>query len=255
MIIMNEKILDQISSKYKIALLTTFNYDLDYFDNQIFYKFFSNGIKDISVFVDSEQLQESLNKQKTNLGIRYSVIPFKMNKSFHPKVILLLDDTKAKLIVGSLNLTEKGYTFNQEIFNSFEYDKDNQENLNLIIDAFKFFKRLNEISNEKDNEIFNKANDITYLKRNDIDGEIKFINNLDKSIYEQVIEYIKGNIKSIDIAVPYYDDDIRALSHIEEKHPNASIKLYIQNQKSTFPQKLYPNYKNKIFKFKKILCN
>ena len=44
-------------------------------------------------------------------------------------------------------------------------------------DSFKFFKRLNEISNEKDNEIFNKANDITYLKRNDIST-----NQLDKAI-------------------------------------------------------------------------
>lgn len=121
---MNEKIFETLSGKYKIALLTTYNLDLEYFDNNIFYKFFANGIKDVSIFVDSNQLQESLKKHKTNLGIRYSVIPFKMSKSFHPKVILLLDDTKAKLVVGSLNLTEKGYSHNQEIYNCFEYDKE-----------------------------------------------------------------------------------------------------------------------------------
>lgn len=252
---MNEKILDQISGNYKIVLLTTFNYDLDYFDNQILYKFLSNKIKDISVFVDREQLQQSLNKQKTNLGVMYSVIPFKMNKSFHPKIILLLDDFKAKLIVGSSNLTEKGYSSNQEIFNYFEYDKDNQDNLNLIIDAYNFFKRLIELSNEKDNEILNKINDISYLKRTNVDGKIKFIDNLDDSIYNKTMKYINKEIKSIDIAVPYYDNDASALNYIEENHSNTKIKLYIQNEKSTFPQKLYTKYENNIFKFKNVKCN
>ena len=252
---MNGKIFETLSGKYKIALLTTFNYDLEYFDNNIFYKFFVNGIKDVSVFVDSNQLQESLKKQKTNLGIRYSVIPFKMTKSFHPKVILLLDDSKAKLVVGSLNLTEKGYSHNQEIYNSFVYDKDNQDNLNLIIEAYKFFLKLNELSDEHDEEIFNKIKNIPYINRSVSEGEIKFISNLEESIYDQATKYVKGIIKKIDIAVPFYDNEASALSKIEELHPAADIKLYIQNEKSTFPQKLYDEYENKIYKFKKISCN
>ena len=252
---MNEKIFETLSGKYKIALLTTFNYDLEYFDNNIFYKFFVNGIKDVSVFVDSNQLQESLKKQKTNLGIRYSVIPFKMTKSFHPKVILLLDDSKAKLVVGSLNLTEKGYSHNQEIYNSFVYDKDNQDNINLIIEAYKFFLKLNELSDEHDEEIFNKIKHIPYINRSVSEGEIKFISNLEESIYDQATKYVKGIIKKIDIAVPFYDNEASALSKIEELHPDADIKLYIQNEKSTFPQKLYDEYENKIYKFKKISCN
>ena len=252
---MNEKIFEALSGKYKIALLTTYNFDLEYFDNNIFYNFFVNGIKNVSVFVDSNQLQESLKKHKTNLGIRYSVIPFKMNKSFHPKVILLLDDTKAKLFVGSLNLTERGYSHNQEIYNSFEYDNDHQENLNLIIDAYKFFMRLNELTEEHDEEIFNRAASIPFLNRNKITGKIKFINNLDESIYNQVFKNIEGTIRHIDIAVPYYDDEVSVLTSIEKNYPKSDIQLYIQNEKSNFPENLYENYKDKILKFKKISCN
>lgn len=252
---MNEKIFETLSGKYKIALLTTYNLDLEYFDNNIFYKFFANGIKDVSIFVDSNQLQESLKKHKTNLGIRYSVIPFKMSKSFHPKVILLLDDTKAKLVVGSLNLTEKGYSHNQEIYNCFEYDKEHQENINLIIDAYKFFLRLNELSEEHDEEILNRVASIPYLNRNDVNGKTKLISSLDESIYKQALSNIEGTIKHIDIAVPYYDNEASALFALENYHPEADIQLYIQNEKSTFPQKMYENYKSKIIKFRKITCN
>ena len=258
---MNEKVIEALSGKYKIALFTTYNFDLEYFDNNIFYKLFVNGIKDVSVFVDSNQLQESLKNKKTNLGIRYSVIPFKMTKSFHPKVILLLDETKAKLLVGSMNLTEKGYSHNQEIYNVFEYDKENQENLNIILEAFKFFERLNEYSEEHDNDLINKLSNIPYLNRNSTKKEIKLIHNLERPIYEQVMDYIEDNIKQIDIAVPFYDTILNydykksALSKIQECHPKAEIKMYIQNEKSTFPQKLYELFKNNIFVFKRVICN
>lgn len=252
---MNEKIFDSISGEYKIALLTTYNMDLDFFDNSIFYKFFVNGLKDVSVFIDFDQLQESLKSRKTNLGIRYSIIPIKMNKSFHPKVVLLLNETKAKLIVGSLNLTETGYSINQEIFNVFEYDRDNQENLNLIIDAYNFFIKLNELSTEKDNEIFKKCSEFIYLNRTNMSGEVYFINNLEKSIFESAVSKMEGTINRIDIAVPYYDNEASALAFLENSNPKAEIKLFIQNEKSTFPQKLYDKYCSKIFKFKRIKCN
>lgn len=250
---MNNKILNELTGKYKVALLTTFNFDLQYFDNIIFSKLFVNGIKYVSVFVDSKQLQESLSKHNTNLGVRYSAIQFKMDKSFHPKVVLLLGENNAKLIVGSLNLTEKGYYSNQEIYNSFEYDKDNTDNLSLIIDAYNFFKKLYDLSDEKDLEIFKQTEDMQYLFRNVEHSKTKFIDNLDKSIFELAISYIDEPIKKVEIAVPYYDNEASALMEIEKKYPN--IKLYVQNDKSTFPKKLYDAYKEKIFKFKKILCN
>lgn len=235
----DEKILTEIedSKGYTIALLTTFNFDINFFERKLLNTLIDNEVRKIELFIDSNELNSALNENRNNnLNKKYIANPIRINSTFHPKVILLLGEEKAKLIVSSANITLSGYTLNNEIFNVFVYDKDNKETLNLINNAINFFIKLNEIAYYKDVNIYETIENLIYYnKSNQCDG-IKLIHNIDAPVIEQLKEIINENINSIDIAVPYYDNELLGYKDISEKFNCKNINLYIQNEKSTFPK-------------------
>lgn len=234
----DKRILDEISNSrgYSIALLTTFNFEISYFERTILSALYDKGIKNIELFVDADELEKAVSESiDNNLNKKYIANPIRINSAFHPKIVLLLGEEKAKLIVASANIKTSGYTLNNEIYNVFEYSKDSQENLNLINDVISFFERLNGMSYYQDERIFNKINDLIYRHRRTDNNDIKLIQNLDLSVIDQLKKIIKEKVVSIDIAVPYYDNELLGYKSLSEAFDCKNINLYLQNGLSTFP--------------------
>ena len=226
----------QQSKGYKIALLTTFNFEINFFERCILRTFLDNNVNSIEVFVDAKELSKSISESTRNsMNKKYVVNPIFLNTSFHPKVILLLGDDRAKLIVSSSNLTISGYTLNNEIYNTFIYDSNNIENVGLINDAIKFFKELNEIAPYRDVDIFKSIEELPYSNKKSENISSKLLYNTNDSILNQIFESIDGKIDSIDIAVPYYDNNLLGYVGLKDKFNCNNINLYIQNRKSSFP--------------------
>ena len=59
-------ILDVIkkSRKYDIALLTSFNFEISFFERSVLNKFYDNGIRRVSLFIDSKEFTKSLSDVK-----------------------------------------------------------------------------------------------------------------------------------------------------------------------------------------------
>lgn len=236
----NKKILDEIEQAkgYDIALLTTFNFEVSFFEKQIVNTLYDNNVKKINIFVDEKELSKSIeNVQSNYIGKKYIISPIEMQSSFHPKILLLLGEDKAKLIVSSANVTISGYMINNEIYNVFEYNSENPENLKVIIMAYNFFKKLQEISFYKDDEIFHEIRNYIYLQKEAEFHTTFFLENTTEAIFKQLKNIIKEPVQQIDIAVPYYDNELSALKMICREYPNSKIILYLQNEKSTFPVK------------------
>ena len=252
----NQRLLDEIkdSKGYEIALLTTFNYDVGFFERSILFPLFENGTRDISVFVDSKELNKGIAKVRTcDIGHKYMVYPIEMNGSFHPKVILLLGQNQAKLFVSSANLTQNGYSFNNEIYNTFIYNNEHPENLKIINDAIGFFLELQDISFLKYDNLKSKVEKYIYYNKSSSNDELFLLHNLDKSILEQLIS-LTEDVKSISIFTPYYDNELVALKELKNAYPNARISVYLQKNKSKFPIKLNSTKISKIKGFNKV-CN
>lgn len=234
----DKRILDEISNSrgYSIALLTTFNFEISYFERTILSALYDKGIKKIELFVDADELEKAVSESiDNNLNKKYIANPIRINSAFHPKIVLLLGEEKAKLIVASANIKTSGYTLNNEIYNVFEYSKDNPENLNLINNAISFFERLNSMSYYQDERIFNKINNLIYRHRKSDNNDVKLIQNLDLSVIDQLKEIITEKVVSIDIAVPYYDNELLGYKNLSEAFDCKNINLYLQNGLSTFP--------------------
>ena len=234
----DKRIIEEISNSkgYSIALLTTFNFEISYFERTILNSLYDKNIRNIELFVDADELEKAVSESMdNNLNRKYIANPIRINSAFHPKVVLLLGEEKAKLIVSSANIKTSGYTLNNEIYNVFEYSKDNIENLNLINDAITFFEKLNAMAYYQDTQIFNKINDLIYRYRKSDNNDIKLIQNLESPVITQLKNIITDKVESIDIAVPYYDNELLAYKDLSTTFECTNINLYLQNGLSTFP--------------------
>jgi HKD family nuclease len=235
-------ILDEIAngSGYDIALMTTFNFEISFFERAVLNRLYAKEIKKISVFIDAKELTSALQEVDTlhtgsHIGRKYMVNPVRMNSSFHPKVILLLGEKKARLIVGSANIKTSGYATNNEIFNFIDYNPEHTEYLDVIVGAIDFFHKMNEISYQLDNDIIKETKSYIYYHKAQRNSEVYLLQNMTSSILDQVVEIISGDVESVSVAVPYYDKELIALQEIKKNYPNADVILYIQNERSTFP--------------------
>ena len=234
----DKRILDEISNSkgYSIALLTTFNFEISYFERTILNSLYDKNIRNIELFVDADELEKAISESiDNNLNKKYIANPIRINSAFHPKVVLLLGEEKAKLIVASANIKTSGYTLNNEIYNVFEYNKDNTDNINLINDAISFFERLNDMSYYQDTKLFKMIEDLLYRHRKSDNNDIKLIQNLDTSVLDQIKEIITDKVISIDIAVPYFDNELLGYRDLSQVFNCNDINIYLQNGLSTFP--------------------
>lgn len=236
----NYKALEEIekSTGYEIALITTFNIDVEFFERFIINRLYSNGVRKIALIVDAKELNKGIaeiRKPAVLLGKKYSVNPVSIAGAYHPKMILLLAQDRAKLIISSANCTYSGYITNNEIFNAFEVTSDDSQFLPLIQAAVSFLMKSYEMSYGLDNELMREVQSIPYLSQTNQTGlaEAVFIHNMDTGILEQAAQ-LMSDVRSVDIAVPFYDNDLSALSIMRERFPKASLNVYIQNHKSRF---------------------
>lgn len=225
---------------FDIALMTTFNFDIDYFERVIVSQLYEKNVRKISVFVDADELTKAFYEvESCSIGSKYMVNPVRINSAFHPKVFLLLGKDKARLVVGSANIKTSGFAINNEIFNFYEYSKKDTQYLDVINTAIKFFLDINENSYKLDNELLDEVRRLPYYRSAPYNGEVKLLSNLKTSLLSQIKNEISEEVRTIKIAVPYYDNTISALKEISESFPGSTIKLYIQNRKSSFPVDYY----------------
>lgn len=204
----NESILDVLekSKGYKVALLTTFNFEVAFFERFILRALMKNSIRRTSIFVDADQLRYSMQDASSNLfGKEYFVAPVPINGSFHPKVILLLGENRAKVIVSSANVKTSGYLLNNEIFNVIEYDESYTRYGHIIQDVVDLFKELYSLAPIQDEELLAYLNGFTAIET-DPDESVGFISNLQEPIISQLSEFIDEQILQMKIAVPFYDE-------------------------------------------------
>ena len=223
------------SNNYELALLTTYNFEVGFFESFILNSLFSIGVKKVSVFADGRRLAEALeNVRESFIGKRYVVNPIRLDAAFHPKLILLLGQNAAKLYVSSANLTTSGICINNEIVNEFVFDANHPENLKVISQAISFFEKLDTLSYGQDRGVFDEIRKLPYYGMNNVNQSLYLLDSIDEPLLDQIQRIIQ-TANEIDIAVPYYDNGVSVIEELINRFPNAEIRVWLQNGKSRFP--------------------
>ena len=231
------------SKGYDTALMSTFNFEVAFFEKAILSRLVGNNIKKVSVFVDAKELAKAIAlSDYSALGKKYAVNPVTMHGSFHPKLILLLGEKKARLILGSGNLKLSGYYFNNEVFNYVDYDAEHQEYRDIVFEAISFFQTLNQDTVHTyglDKNVFSEIRRYRYFRTAEENGKIFFFHNLREPILFQILNVVDSSVQEMHIAVPYYDKDLAAYHALQDAFVDAQFYLYLQQNKNTFPEEVF----------------
>ena len=92
----------------ELALLSTFNFDPDYFERRLLAETTLTDARRIAVFMDCGQWHQLLSEDipARLINLRYLVVPVRHKPGvFHPKLHACLSGEEARILCGSGNLT------------------------------------------------------------------------------------------------------------------------------------------------------
>ncbi|MGO9901697.1 MAG: hypothetical protein ACLP0J_18870 [Solirubrobacteraceae bacterium] len=137
--------LELLEGGYEHALLTTFSFNLRFFEEAVLRALWASEVRSVVVFVDAIQLGEALgDRAPSAAGRAYHLVPARAAATFHPKLILLTGRDGARLCVSSANLTADGLMRNAESLIAF--DSHLKGHTAPILQAGELFRRLSEHS-------------------------------------------------------------------------------------------------------------
>ena len=249
------KLLDEITRSikgYTIAVFTSFNFEVEFFERTFLGRLFDGGVRKVSLFVDRGEFEKALNNvsdrmPNLGLGAKYIVSPVDLNGSFHPKIVLLLGEKKAKLIVASANIYTTGHKRNNEVFNVIEYSERDTRYQDVIVAAINYILQIDKVSYGLDSQMIKELKHFPCYSKAESNGVRHFLGNCDIPMMDQMIGFLPESVDEIKIAVPYFDEKLDALNRLMSTFPNASVTLYIQQGKSTFPEGMEGPFSIKIF--------
>ena len=123
------------SHKFHSCILTTFCFDFHHFESQIQRVLKLKGISNISVFADSQMLNESIGLATGNIktiNTSYSLNGIFAKGAFHPKITFCAEKKELLVLFGSGNLTNGGHGKNHELFSGLYATNENKTQLPLI---------------------------------------------------------------------------------------------------------------------------
>ena len=238
--------LREAREEYDNVLIMTDEFDPVFFENKILPVF--QDAQNVIVFVDS-RVYASTFKDAKLAGTHYLLEPVFLKNIFHPKIILLLSEKLGKLILGSANLTERGFTSNAEIVSIFEFDVED-EDLDVhqvFVDLRDFLKAFvdggfvrSKMHLEKVIRALGQAPWLSDRVVDSVSRRVRLLHNLKEPILSQSFDLVKEGIQEVVIMSPFFDSEAKVLEFVANNICKI-IKLVVQPERvMNFPLKKIP---------------
>lgn len=232
-----------------LAVLSTFQFDPDYFERQLLRSPALAKARRILIFMDASQWFNLLQQdaQARFLNRRYLVVPVRPSKGvFHPKLNLFVREDGGQIQCGSNNLTRSGCSSNLELLNSLSVDltDENDEPLRLAQEAHAFFKRAcNDAENETGRIAKQWLDDSvasipwlgTKLKPNN-ERAVRLVHTYEGSLWDRLVTMLDGDApKRFLIISPFFDKDAELLKRFHQLWPKCQFELVVQQKTTNLP--------------------
>ncbi|MEO7283501.1 hypothetical protein [Gelidibacter sp.] len=261
--IKRQNILDLLggdSKKYHSCVITSYSFDVMFFEQAVLPKLSRAGITNINILVDASMFEKQLSsfsgKEYLDRRHGYSVTPIRMNGAFHPKFLLAVGKTKGFLAVGSGNLTGSGLSFNEEIWGTFFYKESFDNSLPIFgqvkeyLQQFKTLVKGVNLTKLEWLETFSpwyKELDAERIGFSTIkDSKVSLLTSFgDRSFFKEVFSTLQEKPESIQVLSPYYNRNGQFLDDIIKKLNPKSIHCIVNSEMGSLPL----NYKTNLVKF------
>ena len=230
-----------LSGDFNSILIGTYGADLQFAERYIFPSL-PRSVRNKVVLADSRQLSRGLSETSIvrRMNRSYIAAPVRSNHAHHPKFILLSGPNQGRLVVGSGNLSISGYTGAGEIFTSYDWSTENQEELEAFNGLQSFISSMQEaglidsIATRLIADQWRTAPWILGKSRN----LSPVIHNLDSSFLDQVDERLAGrSVVEIVAAAPFHDRRGIAVDELLTRFRPKIFTLLVQSKNTTLDVK------------------
>jgi len=141
---------DLASTGWHSSIATTYSVDPAFYDVYVQRRLRQYGVKNNILMADAGMLKMALNALPEAFmaaGFRYAVVPVSVAGAFHPKVHLRLGENRARLVIGSANVTTAGWGKNQEVVTRLDWswraedDEDNAAMGSLVAKVYTYLTK------------------------------------------------------------------------------------------------------------------
>ena len=217
--------------KARHALVLTHNISFLFVQTILLPRFRAAGNPRITIFADASCATAAWNQDRglvDGLGSRYRVVPGDVgpNPRVQPKALLLADQTRAALVLGSGNLTLGGMGSNREIWNFAVSDGEGAARISAFRDYLTGLIQslpIAEPLRDAAEDIFDPEN--TWVLSLPPPAGLA-IAPASVSILDQIAAGA-GEVQSVTLLAPYFDDRGEALSEIARRF-NAPVSVLLQ---------------------------
>jgi HKD family nuclease len=172
-----------------------------------------------------------------HVNVRYLLHPVDVPGVFHPKMILLTSENRARLIIGSANFTRPGLTSNAELAAVYDFRKKEREEFgSLFQSAFQFLWHISERwpSRNLRSNLQEIARQSEWIVDPSLEpGPARLLTNIEKPLLEQLAALSTGQIQSVSVVAPYFDESPALMEKILSIIPAHKLKIYTQNGRTT----------------------
>lgn len=254
--------------KFHSAVLTTFSMDILHFDNFLLNLLFRKKICSINVFVDINQMAETMEWVSPsfvgNAGKKYSLTNIEARGAFHPKIYFLVGDDAIMAIIGSGNLTVAGQGKNHEAFTGFMIDQNDDSQRPLIEECWQYIKSVAERGTDFDRQrILHEIPEYYSLLSNDIQVQPHLVhrvkdgldaallyNDNSSGILRQVSQIVPmEDVQKITVVSPFFDEQGTTLISLAQLCPNAIVDVLLQRDCQLPPSKIVKHDKILFYDF------
>ena len=248
--------------KYHSCILTCYNFDFSFFEEQVLTKLRAANIKNINVFADGhflEEAQELTTGKEFYFNKTYNFLPVYEKGVFHPKILFLTGLKHGLLIIGSGNITSSGLSTNDEIWGAFHLDSPENDNAPLFKAVWDYLQKYTSIDygflKQKIDWIMKYSpwleslpSGIDFIQLQTLNQSVCLVTNTEnQSIYQQIIELIpKDNLQGITVISPYFDKSGQFLQQLFKDYQPQQMNCIVDTTSGILPKDLDLKYQHLI---------
>ncbi len=207
---------------YEACVIATYCINFPFYERVVLRRLQSSGCRHHILLADARQIARDMqdpNVRPQEYGSDYTLIPVRSDGAFHPKFILLLGRKKARLIIGSHNVTIGGFGVNREVTTSIELEPSGR----AAATARKIWSfvyawtaglpgRLRDVLTATERV----APWLVGHEANDQEPQVLCTVPSGPSLLAQLKPLIKG-VRRVAIISPYFDADLGFVTHLAEQ--------------------------------------
>jgi len=236
-------------SGYHSAFITTFSFGASAFEEIALPRLWSAGCRNVHVIADEVMLNQEFTEYgpPRRAGTHYHLIKEKRDGAFHPKIMLQLGRDRARLMIGSANLTAPGLSGNLELVSVINCVGKDDVSAPVIFGALRYISdcvtRSDTWFSEGIERAVSRTPWLSTLSPQDsyldpLFGLTALIHDQARTpCLDQFVDLVGDDvIQRLTVVSPFWDNGLVALARLRQQLGNPPVRAVIEKDRGLFPR-------------------